>query len=376
MTTYASRPQTRDDHVAQIRTYLGLRSYAAADSDALRTYLIQRAMHRDDAGVLIAEAEDWLRRARILFPAVSTLQRLVGYARMVAEEQIQQVVMRQLQPAQIANLEALLTRSQGRRGSTFAWLKTAAPAASVNAIGELLSKRATILALTVTDLDLRVLNRNRVRQFAQLGHSYHAGSLKRFDPPKRYVILVCLLQDLIQEVTDDIIEMLDVLIGRIFSQSEKERDEEFKQQGKHINAKLILFRTITAIVLDRDIPDDQVRQQAFGAIPAEALQRAYDESAALVQPEDFNIFAFVVKRYSHLRSFLVDVLDAIPFTGTDAARPTLDALAFINHLDTTKPRWKKLPPEVPLSFLDDRWRLSKKPLGQGGSTKDHWMFVR
>ncbi len=264
LTTYASRPQTRDDHVAQIRTYLGLRSYAAADSDALRTYLIQRAMHRDDAGVLIAEAEDWLRRAHILFPAVSTLQRLVGYARMVAEEQIQQVVMRQLQPAQIANLEALLTRSQGRRGSTFAWLKTAAPAASVNAIGELLSKRATILALSVTDLDLRVLNRNRVRQFAQLGHSYHAGSLKRFDPPKRYVILVCLLQDLIQEVTDDIIEMLDVLIGRIFSQSEKERDEEFKQQGKHINAKLILVRTITAIVRDRVSPDDQVREQAFG----------------------------------------------------------------------------------------------------------------
>ena len=85
LTTYAVRPQTRDDHVAQIRTYLGLRSYAAADSDALRTYLIQRAMHRDDAGVLIAEAEDWLRRARILFPAVSTLQRLVGYARLVED---------------------------------------------------------------------------------------------------------------------------------------------------------------------------------------------------------------------------------------------------------------------------------------------------
>lgn len=92
LTAYAARPQTRDDHVAQIRTYLGLRSYAVADSDALRAYLIQRAMHRDDTGVLIAEAEDWLRRTRILFPAVSKLQCLVGYARMVAEEQIQQVV--------------------------------------------------------------------------------------------------------------------------------------------------------------------------------------------------------------------------------------------------------------------------------------------
>ena len=51
--------------------------------------------------MLIAEAGDWLRRARILFPAVSTLQRLVGQARADAEEQVQQVVMRQLQPVQI-----------------------------------------------------------------------------------------------------------------------------------------------------------------------------------------------------------------------------------------------------------------------------------
>ena len=189
LATYPTRPQTRDDHVTQVRTYLGLRAYASADNESLRTYLIQRAMHRDDAGVLIAEAEDWLRRTRILFPAVRTLQRLVGGARLVAEEQLQQVVMRQLQPAQIAALEALLTRSQGRRGSTFAWLKTDAPTASVAAIGELLDKRAAILALLVVDLDLAELNRNRVRQFAQLGRSYHVGSLKRFDAPKRYVIM-------------------------------------------------------------------------------------------------------------------------------------------------------------------------------------------
>jgi len=356
LSSYPTRPQTRDDHAAQIRTYLELRAYTAADSEALRVYLIQRAMHRDDVGVLIAEAEDWLRRTKIIFPAVSTLQRLVGSARMVATEQIEQIIMSQLQPAQKIAMEALLSRSQGRRGSTFAWLKTEAPASSVEAIGDQLSKRATILELTVVELDLSVLHRNRVRQFAELGRSYHAGFLKRFDPAKRYVIMVCLLQDLIQEVTDDTIEMIDVLIGRIFTQSQKDRDELFKKQGKHINAKLLLFRSIAAIVLDRDVPDEQVRKQTFAAIPEELLQQAYDESATLVQPEDFNIFAFIVKRYGYLRSFLVDVLAAIPFTGTDAAGPTLKAVAFIKDLDANKPKWKKLPPETPLEFLDDRWR--------------------
>lgn len=105
--TYATRSQTRDDHTAQIRSYLGLRAYVATDSPAPLAYLTARAMHRDDAGILIAEAEDWMRRARILFPSVSTLQRLVGQASTIAEEQIQKVVVGQLQPTQIAALDGL-----------------------------------------------------------------------------------------------------------------------------------------------------------------------------------------------------------------------------------------------------------------------------
>ncbi len=125
LATYPLRAQTRDDHLAQIRRYLGLRVYTAADAEALRAYLVQRAQHRDDNGILLAEAEDWLRRARILFPALSTLQRLVGEARTLADEQLEQIVVRQLQPAHTTALDTLLERSHGRRSSTFAWLKEA-----------------------------------------------------------------------------------------------------------------------------------------------------------------------------------------------------------------------------------------------------------
>lgn len=355
LAAYGTRGQTRDIHSTQIRDYLGLRLYAASDAEPLQAFLVQRAMHRDDAGVLIAEAEDWLRRNAILFPAVSTLHRLVGAARIIAEAQLHAVIQSQLTPTRNEALDGLLSRSQGRRGSTFAWLKAPAPSASADAILMLRDKRKAILATEVMSIDLSTLNRNRVRQLAALGQTYHAGALKRFEDAKRRAILVCLLQERCLSVTDDLIEMLDVLIGRIFASAARERDNEFAQQGKAINTNLRLFRSVAAVLLDLEIADAEVRARAFVQVPQAQLQQAYEQSAALVQPEDFNSFAFLVKRYAHLRSFLIDILEAVPFTGTDAARPTLEAIAFIRNLDATKPKWKKLPPETPCAFIPDSW---------------------
>lgn len=225
----------------------------------------------------------------------------------------------------------------------------------MTAIQELLQKRATIHATGVLSIDLSALNRNRVRQFAQLGSRYFAPALKRFADRKRHSMLVALLHDRELAITDDIIEMLDILIGRMFSHAEQERDELFRQQGRQINANLVLFRRVAQMLLDPAIPDDHVRAQTFEVIPKDQLQRAFDSSAALVQPDDYTVFAFLTPRYGHLRAFFTDVLQAIPFTGTTSARHVLAALAFLKHLDATKPRWKKLPPETPLQFVDDRW---------------------
>lgn len=85
------------------------------------------------------------------------------------------------------------------------------------------------------------------------------------------------------------------------------------------------------------------------------MEQAYAESTPLVQPEDFNVFAFLAPRYPYVRSFLPAVMAAIPFTGTPAAQPVLAALAFLTDLDATKPKWRKLPPHTPLAFVDDQW---------------------
>jgi hypothetical protein len=83
LTEYAvRRPQTRDEHLVQIRTHLKLRPYAhAQDQPLLTEYLLTRALQRDDPAVLLEEAEEWLREEGILFPAEAALQKLIAQVR-------------------------------------------------------------------------------------------------------------------------------------------------------------------------------------------------------------------------------------------------------------------------------------------------------
>jgi TnpA family transposase len=115
------RPQTRDEHLVQIRGYLKLRPYSREEDDPhLAEYLLSWALQRDDPAVLLEEAEEWLREEGILFPAESTIQKIIAQVRPQAENVLFAAITRQLTASQSQALEDLLQREQGKRGSTLA----------------------------------------------------------------------------------------------------------------------------------------------------------------------------------------------------------------------------------------------------------------
>lgn len=145
------RPQTRDDHAKRIRRYLDMRAFVAPDGGPLLDFLIERAMHRDNPAVLLDEAEEWLRRGRILLPVERKLDRLVTHARVVAEQKIHRTISSQLTPEHEAAFEELLERpgsetkvlpsaSPSGRSSSFAWLKEPPRTAGEKSIKELARK--------------------------------------------------------------------------------------------------------------------------------------------------------------------------------------------------------------------------------------------
>jgi len=358
------RPQTRDDHAKRIRRYLGVRAFVASDGEPLLDLLIGRAMHRDDPAVLLDEAEEWLRREQILLPVERTLVRLVTHARVVAEQKIHQTITSQLTLEHKVTFEELLeepgseaqflpSASPSRRSSSYAWLKEPPRTAGEKSIKELARKLGMVQETRVETIDLSSLNRNRVKRLARLGLSYHSPALRRFEKEKRWAIMAATLAELRGRITDDMVEMLDVLIGRTFSQAATDLAEFQAKNAKIINQNLHVLRRATAVILDEAVPDSEVRRAVFEAEPKENLEQAYEQSGRSMRPEDFNNFDFMEKQYARLRKFLPVALQTLPFTGTLAAKPVLEGIEYLRDLDASKRR--KLTPDVPMGFVDDGW---------------------
>ncbi len=363
------RPQTRDAPLVQIRTYLKLRPYAhAQDQPRLTAYLLTRALQRDDPAVLLEEAEEWLREEGILFPAEPAIQKLIAQVRPQAEQQVFSAITRELTPTQMQALDNLLLREQGKRGSSLAWLKEPAVKASPPAIKMLITKLETVRQLQVSSIDLSALNRNRVRVLAHLGEKYHRDALLRFSEQKRAALLVCYLQDLQQELLDRLlVSFTDLLVG-IFRRTERKEQTHHITHGKALTQHVHTLRKIAKIVLDPTVPDEQVRPQIFAVVPQTQLQEVYDDAGTKARPEDGQTFDLLLNHYTFLRQFLPDLLTALEFTGTSAAKPAVQAISTLKKMDAEGKR--TLPTDAPLDFLPADWRTAIETANASKDPKD------
>jgi integrase len=71
------------------------------------------------------------------------------------------------------------------------------------------------------------------RLMAGWGYRYDAWSLRRFQPPKRYAVLLCFLQAALAETADAVVEAQDKLITSIHSKAKKRRDALHQLRHTH-----------------------------------------------------------------------------------------------------------------------------------------------
>src|SRR6266581_3496155 len=71
------------------------------------------------------------------------------------------------------------------------------------------------------------------------------------------------------------------------------------------------------------------------------------------RPSMMNLARKLDQNYSFLRAFLPDLLVALTFTGTSAAKPVVRAIEALKQMDAEGRR--KLPADAPRDFLPDEW---------------------
>lgn len=124
---YGRRPQTRTEHLQDVLAYLGFRLAEPGDLEALKSWLVERAMEHDRPTLLFQLAAERLYTVQIVRPGVTILERLVMSARDQAQQEPFHRLEPLLTPERCTVLDNLLISKPSTDQTPLNWLRQGAP---------------------------------------------------------------------------------------------------------------------------------------------------------------------------------------------------------------------------------------------------------
>ena len=351
--SYAQRDETRREHALELQTLFDYRPFTVGEYRQRRGLLTDLAMQTNKAVAIAQRLIETLRQDRVMVPPARVIDRLCGEALARGTRVFYQRLTEGMSDDQRARLDHLLTPRDEVRTILLTWLRQPPGEAKARTMLTHLDRLHAIREVGLpADLDRRV-HHSRLTQLAREGAQMSAQHLRDLEGTRRYATLVAVLLDTHATIIDQILEMNDKIIGKLFADVKRKHAATFHDHGKAINEKVRLYSRVgKALVTARQTGDDPFAA-IEAVVPWERFTQSVTEAEQLAQPESFDHLPFILDGYSQVRRYAPRLLESFAFQAAPAAQKVLDGIDTLRAMNRTNAR--AVPPDAPTAFIKPRW---------------------
>lgn len=308
----------------------------------------------DRPSVLFERAKYWLLSHKVILPGFSTLERFIAKLRSRVEARVWQTLISDLTSEQQQQLLGLLDARPGDRKSEMERLRKGPVTVSSRSILQQIHRLKAIRHLNFPWHIANHVPTSRVMVLARYASTTKAATLRRMSMTRKVATLRALIYSLERSAQDDILDVLEQLLKKIFNASVKHYQQDRQSSIKSYDQSAAILAKVCQLILDDSLPDAELRAQLFKAVSQEKLTEAVDRVTTLIRPQNKIHFKELDKRYRTIRLFLPTLLTHVRFEGNANGKQLLAALEWLQNNLTQK----KLIEPAPDSVIKNAWHAS------------------
>ena len=335
---YGQRAETRRAHLLELQTVFGFQTFTTRHYRPSVLSLAELAW-QTDKGVVLATA--------------NVVERVCAEAITRANRRIHAALTESLTSAHSQRLDDLLKRKEGSKSTWLGWLRQSPAKPNSRHMREHIDRLKAWQALDLPAGIERQIHQNRLLKIAREGAQMTPADLAKFEPQRRYATLVALTIEGTATVTDEIIDLHDRIIGKLFAAAKNKHQQQFQASGKAINDKLRLYARVGQTLLDAKQSGSDPFAAIEAVMPWDEFTASVGEAHQLAQPEGFDFLYRIGESYATLRRYAPEFLDVLKLRAAPPAQGLLDAIEVLRTMNADNALL--VPANAPRTFVKPRW---------------------